>query len=60
MRKLEEELFSMRRSRDQYKHLYEKERSTKDGRPVLRDTDKTRLIALRDFIDDLLGRWNQA
>ena len=56
MREIEDELFSLKRSRDHYKHLYEKERATKDGKPILRDTDKTKLLKLRDFIDDLPER----
>ena len=59
MRELEEELFSVKRSRDTYKQLYEKERSTRDGKPVLRETDRTRLLALRDFINELLERWDK-
>jgi hypothetical protein len=54
---MNEEIYSLRASRDNYKRLYEKERATKDGKPVLRDTDKTRLLALRDFINELLERW---
>ena len=53
-----DELYSLKCSRDHYKRLYEKERDTKDGRPILRDTDKTRLLVMRDFINELLERWN--
>ena len=48
---------SLRASRNHYKWLYEKERASKDGKPILRDTDKTRLLYMRDFINELLERW---
>ena len=58
MRDVEDEIYSLKRSRDTYKRLYEQERAVKDGKPVLRDTDKTRLLYMREFIDELLERWD--
>lgn len=57
MSKLEMELYSAKQMARQYKTLYEKERAVKNGRVILRDTDKTRLLQIRDFIDELLERW---
>ena len=50
---------SLKASRDQYKYLYECERDLAGGKVVLRDSDKTKLYAIRDFIDDLLERWDR-
>lgn len=58
-KKLTEELYSATSSARRYKHLYEKERDSAEGRPLLREHDRTRLIAIREYIDELLGRWDK-
>lgn len=57
MTDLEKELYSVKQSRDNYKRLYEKERATINDRVALRETDRTRLLEMRDFIEELLSRW---
>ena len=54
-----QETYGLRQSRDMYKYLYEKERDLAGYKVVLRDSDKTKLLYIRDFIDDLLGRWDR-
>ena len=54
-----QETYGLRQSRDMYKYLYEKERDLAGDKVVLRDSDKTKLLYIRDFIDDLLGRWDR-
>lgn len=59
MDKLEEAVMRLQASRDQYKLLYEKERDNAGGKVVLREADKTKLLYIRDYIDELLGRWDK-
>lgn len=54
----EEKIYSLTQSRDNYKRLYEKERSIKGDKVALRESDKTKLLAIRDYINELIGRWS--
>lgn len=57
MNEPEKEIYSLKQSRDNYKRLYEKEQALVNGKAAMRETDRTRLIEMRDFIDELLARW---
>ncbi|MCR5788641.1 MAG: hypothetical protein K6G83_02020 [Lachnospiraceae bacterium] len=56
---LKQKLYSAASSAKQYKYLYEKERDSAGGKAALRDHDKTKLLAIKDYIDDLLRRWDR-
>ena len=56
---MDEAVMRLQASRDQYKLLYEKERDNAGDKVVLREADKTKLLYLRDYIDELLGRWDK-
>ena len=52
-----EKIASLTASRDHYKRLYEKERDNPGGKVVIREADRTKLIYIRDYINELLGRF---
>ena len=57
--RLEAKISQLEASRNEYKRLYEKERSSIGDRVALRESDKTKILKISDYLSEILGRWEK-